>query len=56
MGIGMINTSLMSASTVLEQAKTQQSAARQANGRANVLEAEIKISKCDTTKKEQELA
>ena len=56
MGIGMMNTSLMSASTVLEQAKTQQSAARQANGRANVLEAEIKISKCDTTKKEQELA
>ena len=56
MGIGMINTSLMSASTVLEQAKTQQSAARQANGRANVLEAEIKTSTCDTTKKEQELA
>ncbi len=55
MGINMMNTSLMSANTVLEQAKTQQSAARQANGRANVLEIEIKTSLCDTTKKEQEL-
>ena len=56
MGISMMNTSLVSANTVLEQAKVQQSAARQTNGRANVLEAEIKTSLGDTTKKEQELA
>ncbi len=55
MAINMINTSLISANTVLEQAKTQQSAARQTNGRANVLEAEIKTSMGDTTKKQQEL-
>lgn len=56
MGIGIMNTNLMSANTVLEQAKTQQSAVRQANGKANILEVEIKTSICDTTKKEQELA
>ena len=56
MGIGIMNTSLMSANTALEQAKVKQFAAKQANGRASVLEAEIKISKCDTADKEQELA